>query len=291
MRKQETGNREQNIGTAANFAASAAIPLPIPSLGCLPYLNVKPLVYPFEHGKLPEGWNLVYAPPSALAQMLSEERIAAAPVSSFACLANQRLSIVPGICISSDGPVTSVLMLSKTEPEKVKTVAADTSSLSGRSLLRIVLSENYGLEPEFADCEPKIEKMLDKHDAALIIGNPAMLCDKTGLHVLDLGEEWKKLTGLPAVFAVWAGPDKSITPELIAALASAKEEGMGRIQNIVDEESPKLGLPPELCEEYLTKIMRYDLGELEIESLRVFGQKAAEHKLIDSVPEVRVAEG
>lgn len=264
--------------------------LPSPSLGCLPYLNVKPLVYPFEHGGLPDGWDLVYAPPSALAKMLADGRLYAAPVSSFASLANPKLSIVPGICISSDGPVTSVLMLSKVEIESIKTVAADTSSLSGRALLRIVLSENYGLEPEFVDCEPKIEKMLSKCDAALIIGNPAMLCDKTGLHVLDLGEEWLRLTGLPAVFATWAGPKESITPELIALLTSAKEEGLSCIPKIVEEESPKLGLTLELCEEYLTKIMCYDLGQREIESLEIFGRKAAEHGLINSLPEVRIAE-
>ncbi|MEN6371266.1 MAG: menaquinone biosynthesis protein [Armatimonadota bacterium] len=259
-------------------------------LGCLPYLNVKPLVYTFEHGGLPDGWELVYAPPSQLARMLAEESIAAAPVSSFASLSNPNLSIVPGISISSDGPVISVLMLSKVELKDVKTVAADISSLSSRALLRIILSESYGMEPEYIDCEPKLEKMLSMCDAALIIGDPAMLCDKTGLHLFDLGEEWLKLTGLPAVFATWAGPKESITPGLIAELKSAKEEGQKRIREIVEEQSPRLGLPPELCKEYLTKIIRYDLGQREMESLRIFGQKAAEHGLISCRPEVRVVE-
>ncbi|MEN6520739.1 MAG: menaquinone biosynthesis protein [Armatimonadota bacterium] len=261
-----------------------------PKLGCLPYLNVKPLVYPFEHGRLPDGWELVYAPPSRLARMLAEGRIAAAPVSSFASLSNPNFAIVPGICISSDGPVTSVLMLSKVELKDVKTVAADTSSLSGRALLRIVLSENYGLEPEYVDCEPKLEKMLSMCDAALIIGDPAMLCDKTGLNILDLGEEWLNLTGLPAVFATWAGPKESITPELIAVLASAKEEGLKRTPKIAEEQAPILGLPHKLCEEYLAKVIRYDLGQREIESLRIFGQKAFEHGLIGFQPEVNVVE-
>ncbi len=250
-------------------------------LGCLPYLNVKPLVYRFEHGELPEGWDLVYATPSTLAKMLASERIDAAPVSSFACLANRDLGIVPGICIASEGEVTSVLMLSKCEPQKVRSVAADTSSLSGRALLRIVLSENYGVHPEFVDCEPVIEKMLAEHDGALIIGNPAMLADKTGLHVLDLGDEWMKLTGLPAVFAVWAGPKQSITPELVDQLTAAKEDGLQRIVEISKEQSLRLGLPQKLCEDYLARVMKYDLGPQQIESLRTFGQKARKHGLID----------
>lgn len=276
------------IGHGDVRAQSSHVPCPMSHgleprpvrLGCLPYLNVKPLVYPFEHGGLPQGWDLVYATPSTLAKMLEDGRIDVAPVSSFACLSGSRLSIVPGICIASYGSVDSVLMLSKVEPVKVKTVAADTSSLSGRALLRIVLSENYGIEPEFIDCEPNVEAMLARHDGALIIGNPAMLCDKTGLYVLDLGEEWLKLTGLPAVFAVWAGPKEALTAGLVHDLANAKNEGMSRTNEIADEQSPRLGITPEVCRNYLANIMKYDLGAKEIESLRVFGRKAFEHGLI-----------
>ncbi len=260
-------------------------------LGCLPYLNVKPLVYPFEHGQLPVNWDIVYATPSRLAAMLDDHRIDIAPVSSFACLANPKLSIVPGICIASYGPVMTVLMLSKTEPEKVKSVAADTSSLSGRALLRILLSENYSVEPMFVDCEPDSRKMLENHDAALIIGNPAMLCDKTGLHVLDIGEEWRRLTGLPAVFAVWAGPEMSISREMIEKLAEAKEIGLPAIPEIAADQSAILGVPRNICEEYLSEIMKYDLREQEICSLKEFGRLAHKHGLIPSVPDIRVVEG
>ncbi|MBI2844600.1 MAG: menaquinone biosynthesis protein [Armatimonadetes bacterium] len=258
-------------------------------LGCLPYLNVKPLVYPFEHGRLPEGWDLVYATPAILARMLSEGRVDAAPVSSFACLANPHLSIVPDVCIASEGPVQSVLMLSKVEIRQIRTVAIDTSSLTGRALLAVVLSESYGIEPLFVACAPDLDKMLAESDAALIIGNPAMLADRSGLHVLDLGEEWLKLTGLPAVFAVWAGPAESITRQLIQTLLVARVDGMERAGQIAAEESPRLGLQIEMCEDYLTRVIRYELGHREIESLRVFGQKALQHGLIDVEPEIRLA--
>ncbi len=91
-------------------------------LGCLPYLNVRPLVYTLEHGGLPEGWEFVYAPPSSLARMLETGEIAAAPVSSFACLANPDLKICPEICIAANGPVRSVLVLSKVPVEKIERV-------------------------------------------------------------------------------------------------------------------------------------------------------------------------
>jgi len=259
-------------------------------LGCLPYLNVKPLVYPFEHGGLPEGWDMVYATPSTLAKMLADGRIDAAPVSSFACLADRHLAAAPGICISSDGPVKSVLALSKVEIGRVRSVALDTGSLTGAAMLKVILAEGYGLQPDYVSAEPCIDAMLSSCDAALVIGNPAMLYDKSGLHVLDLGEEWKKLTSLPAVFAVWAGPEDRLTPELVRELTAAREKGIQCVEQIAVEQSERLGLPFEVCKEYLTSVMRYDLGEKEIESLRVFGRKLREHGLIERQPEVRLAE-
>lgn len=250
-------------------------------LGCLPYLNVKPLVYSLEHGELPQGWELVYAPPSRLAEMLRNGEIAAAPVSSFATFVNPDFSICPGICIAADGPVESVLLLSKIPVDDVRTVALDTSSLSGANMLRIILDEVYGLHPDFVRISPDpVSSMLENCDAAMVIGNPAMQCSKAGLFVLDLAQEWKKLTGLPAVFAVWAGT--GITDELVEVLHHAKHIGASKIQEIAAEESVRLDLSLELCEDYLSKIMVYDLGEREMEGLKVFREKAIAHGLVDA---------
>lgn len=248
-------------------------------LGCLPYLNVKPLVYLLEHGGLPSGWELVYAPPSQLAGMLTRGEIAAAPVSSFATFIDPRLDICPGICIAADGPVRSVLLLSRVPVQQIKTIALDTSSLSGAAMLQIILTEKYDLSPQLIRVPPDpVSKMLEVCDAAMVIGNPAMLYPKDGLLVLDLALEWRSLTGLPAVFAVWAG--RGITPELIKVLQRAKRAGLSRIEEIVEEESVQLGLPAQLCREYLSEIMIYDLNEREMQGLATFRQKAHEHGLV-----------
>lgn len=255
-------------------------------LGCLPYLNVKPLVYTLEHGGLPNGWELVYAPPSELARMLVANEIAAAPVSSFAWFARPEMSICPGICIAADGPVRSVLLLSKKPVQNIDTVALDTSSLSGANMLRVLLAEAYGLRPQFVRMPPNpVSGMLEECDAAMVIGNPAMQCPKDGLYVLDLGGEWKKLTGLPAVFAVWAG--NGITPELIEVLDEAKRAGMERIPDIAAEESAKLGLPCDVCHEYLSEVMVYELGDREMRGLEMFREKLRAHGLLEHGVEVR----
>lgn len=249
-------------------------------LGCLPYLNVRPLVYTLEQGGLPEGWELVYAPPSVLAGMLARGEIAAAPVSAFACYMNPSFGICPDICIAADGPVKSVLMLSKVPIEKVRTVALDTSSLSGANMLKIILAESYRLAPGFVHADPNsVPAMLDRADAALVIGDPAMLCDKKNLHVLDLGLEWKKLTGLPAVFAVWAG--LGVTPELIDVLHDAKLRGMSMLPEMSARESSRLGLPYETCYDYLSNTIKYDLGERESQGFELFRRKAMVHGLIE----------
>jgi len=258
-------------------------------LGCLPYLNVKPLVYPFEHGQLQAGWELVYEPPSVLAELLAAGQIAAAPVSSFACLVNPELWAVPGICIASKGPVKSVLMFSRVQVTEIRSVALDTSSLSGAAMLRIILKELYNLVPDYLPASPDPMEMLRTADAALLIGNPAMMMPKDGLCVLDLGQAWLELTGLPAVFAVWAGQREALTAELILMLQRAKEEGMRQIEHISREESARLGLSYDICYDYLANVMNYDLGWEEIQSMEVFARKCHEHGLIAAQSVVKVA--
>ncbi|MGB9619254.1 MAG: menaquinone biosynthetic enzyme MqnA/MqnD family protein, partial [Armatimonadota bacterium] len=248
-----------------------------------PYLNVKPLIYSFEHGGLPAGWELVCAPPAKLAAMLASGEIAAAPVSSFATFVNPDLDICPGICIAADGPVRSVLMLSKSDPANVSVVALDVGSLSGANMLKIILAEAYGIRPRFVPMSPEpVSAMLDTCDAALVIGNPAMLHPKDGILVLDVAEEWKKLTGLPAVFALWAG--RGMTPELIGLLHDSRRRGMARLEAIAREESARLGMPFEVCYDYLSRTMIYDLGEREAQGLKVFREKCSEHGLLEAEP-------
>lgn len=262
-------------------------------VGCLPYLNVKPLSYLLERGGLPPGWSLEYASPAQLAQMLERGDICCAPVSSFACFANPELKIVPGLCIASHGSVNSVLMFSKKRAEKVSTVAVDSGSLSGVAMLKIILAERHGVTPEFVACEPDIDLMLSGHDACLLLGNTAMragLAPSRGVHVTDLGHEWLHLTGLPAVFAVWAVGPAAPLADLVPLLNKSKTAGVEALAEIASEESEKLGLPYDVCRNYLSTVMVYDMGPDEIEGLAAFASKAFAHGLLDRPAELRFAE-
>ena len=240
-------------------------------LGCLPYLNVKPLVYGLEQGINPLELKLAYAPPSKLAKMLEAREIEAAPVSSFAVIRNDKLKYCSSICISSQGPVDSVLLFCKTDIENIHKIALDPASLSAAAMVKIILSEAYGITP-------KIQKKTADSDAFLLIGDAAMLTPKNGYTIIDIATEWKKLTGLPAVFALWAG--YGITEELEEELIFQKTYGLSQIHQIAYDESFRLGLSEESIEEYLTKRISYDFGEDEKKSFDLFKEKCHNHKLV-----------
>ena len=248
-------------------------------LGCLPYLNVKPLIYTFENGHLPHGWSLRYAPPAKLAEMLHTGEVAAAPVSSFEVLHSDDLCAVPGVCISARGAVKSVLIFSRVPFRRIRTVALDSGSLTGAAMTKILLAEMFGLSPVYESVESDPRAMLRNADAALVIGNPAMQFRPVGLRVLDIGQAWRELTSLPAVFALWAGRQDLLTPEIAATLIAARSSGLGKIEQIADAEAPKLGLPQSVCRDYLSRVINFSLGEEELASLARFAELCRKHGL------------
>ena len=248
-------------------------------LGCLPYLNVKPLIHSLEQNT-PEGYELIYNTPSVLAGRLRDKSCDCAAVSSFEALSNPNLDIVPGISISSDGKVASVLLFSKTPFRRIRSVALDTSSLTGAGLTRILLAELFGVRPEFVRRDPHPVIMLQDCDACMVIGNNAMTEAPNVPFVMDLGEGWKKLTGLPFVFAVWAARRGAIDSRDIQILHQAKIDGMQVVETIAEEQARILGLPLPLVRNYLAEIMVYDLGQRELAGLTEFCRRAKQHDLI-----------
>lgn len=249
-------------------------------LGSLPYLNVRPLVYTFEHGKLPDGWTIEQAPPAKLAARLLAGDMIAAPVSSFAVLGSEDLAAVPGVGISAPKSAKSVLLLSRVPFEQIRSVALDSGSLTGAAKTKILLTEMFGLSPEYKTADPDPSAMLHDADAALLIGDTALRFKPVGLRVLDIGQAWRELTGLPAVFALWAGRRDLLTPKIAARLLEARDQGIAKIDRIVETEAPRLGLLRSFCREYLKENMRYGLAEDELASLERFGDLALKHGLI-----------
>lgn len=237
-------------------------------IGAVSYLNAKPLIYTLP--KNDPNIQLSTAVPSLLADQLQAGRLDVALIPSIEYLRDKNYRIIPNISISSHGTVRSVKLFSKAPIEKVQRVALDTSSRTSRALLKILLAEKYGLNPEYTSYAHRFPIQDTDADAVLLIGDAAMQQSDEGWYTLDLGEEWYLMTGMPFVYALWVTKENTVLDYIIQKLQQAKQEGLQLIPVIVQVESLKLNLPESLCREYLTQNIRYDLNEAELVGLRLF---------------------
>ncbi len=212
-----TSARERD---AADAGATSAVVEPAgPALrarfGIVHYLNSWPLAWTFLRRQGPAWAEPVYLPPSRVADGLASGDLEVGLVPSAELQRIPGLAVVPGLCIASQHEVKSVLLVSQVPPERIRRVALDESSRTSAVLVQLLLAERHGVRPEVAPFRPELEAMLATADAALLIGDPALRVDRRGLHVVDLAAEWRALTGLPFVFAVWAVA-KDVERELAA---------------------------------------------------------------------------
>jgi chorismate dehydratase len=240
------------------------------------YLNTVPLVWGMLHGGERGLFDLSFAIPAECADRLADGRADVGIVPSVE-LNRQNLRVIPGTGIACDGPVRSILLISKVPFEKIRTLATDAGSRTSVALSRIVLAKKYGVEPQLFSERPHLGSMLEHCDAALIIGDAALVLDPADLpfHVLDLGTEWTTMTGLPMVFAVWAARAE-VPLQDPAPFVASLGFGMTHIEDIVRQEHPKLGISEALAREYLTRNIVFELGDREYKGLAAFLQYASE---------------
>lgn len=187
-------------------------------------------------------------------------------------ISRQRLDIVPGFGIACHGAVRSILLISRTPIPQIRTLATDAGSRTSVELARVVLREVYGVTPEFVSRPPQLDSMLQECDAALLIGDAALVLDpyKLAFEILDLGAEWYALTGLPMVFALWAGRVRSRAEELSEILEESCQFGCEHINDIVELEHERRQVSRELATEYLTRYIHFPIGDVEWRGLETF---------------------
>src|SRR5579872_4875157 len=179
------------------------------------YLNTSPLVWGMLHGDQRGVFDLTFRVPSECASAVASGTADIGIIPAIE-LNRHDYGRVNGLGIASRGPVRSILLVSSKPFGEIKTLAGDTSSRTSVALARVILSRRYGAHPRVIARPPDLVRMLEDADAGLIIGDPALHLDPKALgdHVLDLGAEWTALTGLPMVFAIWAGRKEAITPKV-----------------------------------------------------------------------------
>ncbi|HEY0868103.1 MAG TPA: menaquinone biosynthesis protein [Fimbriimonas sp.] len=259
------------------------------AVGCVPYLNAKPLVRKFVDEGSASPVKVLYDVPSRLPQMLADGSAQAVMVSSIEAIRHPGMRISGGVSISTQRDVQSVRLFSKMPIEKIRRVAFDLSSMTSNALARIVLKDGYGVEPEGASQPPVLAEMLADHDAAIMIGDNGMRARPHDLYILDLGREWRDLTGLPFVWAAWIGRD-GLVPALAYELAEAARYGQRHFDEVVRHAEEETGFTYEECEHYLGQIMDYRLDRRHLAGLAEFSRRLLAHGLIDRAydPEVVV---
>ncbi len=230
-------------------------------IGAVEFLNARPLVYGLEQ----EAWCEVrFDVPSVCARLLHAGDIDLGLVPAIELLRGPRpYDVAAGPCIGCRGAVASVALFSRVPVEQVRTIALDTSSRSSAALLRILCARHFGIAPVFVDRPPHLATMLEGADAALLIGDPALDApwQALGLDMIDLGQAWWDMTGLPFVFAVWAGRRGQVAIDVADRLARVKDAGVAAIPAIAAAYADGDVARQARAQQYLQQHIRYDLDE------------------------------
>lgn len=241
------------------------------------YLNTVPLVWGMLHGEQKGLFDLMFRVPAECADMVAAGAADIGIIPSVE-LIGRELGIVPGVGIACRGAVRSILLVSTRPANQIRTLAADASSRTSVALTRVILARRYGVEPVVLTRPPDLPGMLGEADSALIIGDPALRINLETLpfYVYDLGREWMEMTGLPMVFAVWAGRRELLTPQVAAAFRDSCAFGLRNLERIAAEEARARGFTPDLVRRYLGSHIVSELGAMEAQGMALFLEYARE---------------
>ncbi len=256
-------------------------------LGAVSFLNTKPLVAGLVDD--PQV-RLEYAVPSELGGWLHSGRVDAALIPVVDLTSHPPVKPVSDACISSDGETLTVRVFSGVPPSRVRGLRADGDSHTSVVLAKLMWAELFGRVPTVKPLEPLADPGGD--DGVLLIGDKVVALRPKGFAFeMDLGAVWRRLTGLPFVYAVWAMRSDRQPGDLPRILSASRDAGVARAAEIAEREGPLAGWPVEIARRYLTEYMEYRLTDRHRQGMSLFLRKAAEHDLLPTCQEGTAREG
>lgn len=245
------------------------------------FINTAPLYEVWRRTVNRPDWQVTEEAPSALNRMLNEGSLDLGFISSHEyALHPQNYRILDNISISATGAVGSVFLFIRKKPRELDgaRILLSTQSQTSVYLVRIILEEFYGIEPEYIDgaISERAGNLAD-YDAVLAIGDDALRLNSGDEFPvkLDLGLDWYERTGLPFVFAVWGVREdfcrtsSATVTEIHSELLRCIREGKRDLRTISSLVAPRIPMPVEDCFRYLQGI-EYDLGEAKKAGLKLF---------------------
>ena len=272
-------------------------------IGAVGFLNARPLVHGLDRDR---RFSVRFDLPARCADLLhaGETDLGLIPSIEYlrAPAGRGPYSIVPDLAIASRGPVVSVALYTTRDIRDVRSIALDTSSRTSVALVRVMCARVFGITPYLEDHGPNLVAMLTGSDAALVIGDVALFQPAGPLELpavggtrrtvqvekIDLGDLWLRTTGLPFVYAFWAGPDEVLSAATIESLQRARDQGCASTEAIA---AAAFDDPAEraIGARYLRDNIRYHLGPDERAGLERFYHYAAEAGVVARAIELRFA--
>jgi chorismate dehydratase len=245
-------------------------------LGAVEYLNARPLVYGLDRHA--DRFDVRFDIPARCAQLLHGGRVDLGLVPSIEYLRGEPYVAVPGVAIGSDGPVASVAVFSHQPIDRVRTVALDASSRTSVALFRVLCARHFGIAPDVRVMRPDPRPMLESCDAALLIGDVALLFDHeaAGVQKTDLGLAWQAYAGLPFVYAFWFGRPGLATPGDVEALGEACRLGVEHAEDVARQHFPDDPAGAAVGARYLRDNVDFGFGEREQAGLTRFYRDATD---------------
>jgi chorismate dehydratase len=297
-------NRSLQIGSLRDVNPEQDMRLRIAAIG---FLNPAPLMWDFEHPPFREAlarrYRIDRMTPAECADRLADGRadIGLTPIASLAITPG--LHILPGCTIASKGRVRSLILVHRANQplNALRSVAADTASRTTLAYARMMFHKWGNPEVPFLPLAADLERMLERADAAILIGDPALLAleerhnrfERTGEEIVyrDMAEEWRALTGLALISAVWAAApgtaargagarggalDESVAEDFIRS----RDHGLANIDALVAEWSERFPIAESTIRTYLTANIHYVLDEECVEGMRGFFRMGAEYGIL-----------
>jgi chorismate dehydratase len=276
-------------------------------LGAVGYLNARPLVCGLDRSP---RFTVRYDVPSQCAALLHAGAIDVGLIPSIEYLRGGPYRIVPDLAIASRGPVASVAIYTTKPMRDVQSIAMDTSSRTSVALVRVLCERLYRIAPAIEARGPDLAEMLAHSDAALIIGDNALFLDETqvrlqpdqgdvargvrlqpdlqeGVDKIDLGDAWTTMTGLPFVYAFWAGRPDALSASDVRELQRARDDGVTQPAELARAYLPDRPDRHGIAARYLQENIKYHLGDEEREGLELFYRYAVEAHVVDGLAPIR----
>ena len=260
-----------------------------PRVGHIQFLNCLPIYWGLARTGALLDLELTKDTPERLSDMLTVGDLDIGPVTCMEFLRHaDELVLLSDIAVGSDGPVMSSLIVSRVPLDELdgRRVALGSTSRTSIRLAQLLLEERVGVRPEYFSCPPDLPAMMREAEAAVVIGDVALRASlyqapALGLKVYDLGDMWKKWTGLPFVFAVWAARrdyfrlNPYIVREVHRAFLESRDLSIVEVGKVCEQAARWEAFDEETLRRYYTMALDFSFSDRQLRGVREFARRVA----------------